>query len=167
MSIPLPKRYCDDISTNATVTAYQRAPKKTGRGAAAMRPNGGNGTVGIKFPSPYNYMYFQEKGTKPHVMHELAGKTIPIMTPGGLIFRKATKENIGRRKITTRDAKGRIVTTKLSWYSPGIKPKRFAETSLRQETNLWAKSLTSQKAIQVLEDCQGIGPSITQIFKGN
>lgn len=162
--IPLPKKYAEQIARQALPKAKQIAPKDTGKGANAMTAKGEEGKVSIEFPSPYDYMFYQEVGTKSFVMHQLAGKTIPIKTPNGVIFRKATAANIGRRRITSRDPQGRIVSTKLTWWHPGLKPKRFATSSLQNEVNIWARSQTPLSMIQVLKDSQ-VSTQINEIFK--
>lgn len=91
----------------------------------------GEGWFGISWPARVDYLWFQEKGTRPFTMRSLAGKTIPMwindptgkvarenpkaerrVTASGKrqvkIFRKAAK--IGQRKrVAVRDAAGRLV----------------------------------------------------------
>lgn len=159
--IPMPKKYTEEINKRALEYAQQRAPKKTGKGAQNMTSDPQEGQINIVFPRPYDYMYYQEVGTKSRVMWELAGKTIPIQLPDGTtIFRKATAQNIGRRRITSRNEKGQIVTSKLSWWHPGIKPKRFASAGMQQAWQEFSASIDSNKAYEIIKESQ-VGP----IFK--
>jgi hypothetical protein len=149
----LPFKYTSAINSRALELAKDKAPKKTGAGAAAMLSSPSDGRITIVFPKPRDYMFYQEVGTKSRVMYELIGKTIPIQLPDGTtIFRKATAENVGRRRITSRDAQGRIVSSKLSWWHPGIKPKRFAASSMDQAFREFTASVDSPKALDILKN---------------
>jgi len=149
----MPKEVTSKISQRATEIARQLAPKKTGKGAAALRPTSEEGQIGIVIPDEVIYMLFQDQGTKPRIQRELAGKTIPIRNANGTIsFRTATETNIGRRKITSRNAKGQIVTSKISWRHPGIKAKHFIDKSLKQATSEWVLSASSAEVIRMLDE---------------
>ena len=100
-------------------------------------------------------MIVQNFGAKSRIMWELAGKVIPIRTPGGeIVFRTATINNIGKRKIVTRDEKGRIVTTKLSWRHPGIQPSHFIENAIKRAFDEWSRSATGYDVVKILEESE-------------
>jgi len=148
----LPERYTYQISRRAVEIAYDNAPKDTGSGASKLQPINAEGMVGIRAP---DYMLVQNFGAKPRLMYELAGKVIPIRLPSGeIIFRTATASNIGKMRITARDEKGRIVTSKMSWRHPGIKGSNFIGNALNQAFNEWARSLGSAGTISLLEDSE-------------
>jgi hypothetical protein len=109
------------MAINAVYAARQMMPRVTGATANRLLPVYGQGFFGVYFPDFWTW--FQERGTKPFTMRNLAGKTIPMWvsdddgsiraknpktrvrtTDDGrvqvLIFRKAAK--IGQRKITRR-----------------------------------------------------------------
>lgn len=149
MKIILPDKYCREISERAVQIAQTLAPKKTGRGAASFVPNTESGRVGINIPQEYDYMMIQNRGMKPFNMISLEGKTIPMRGPDGSIqFR--TVKGAGRRKITTRDEKGRIISSKIAWRHPGLKPKNFLEKGIVQATQRWISELTPEKVREII-----------------
>jgi hypothetical protein len=153
MLIPIPKDITYDIASRALSIAQQRAPKKTGKGAAALLATSGEGMIGIQVPQDVIYMYYQEVGTKPHIQYELIGKTIPIRLPNGqIIFRKATADNVGKRKITSRNEKGQIMTSKISWRHPGLKPLKYIQTGLEQAVSEWIDQLDANQVIRMLDE---------------
>jgi hypothetical protein len=148
----LPGRIAYDISRRAVAIAYDNAPKETGSGASKLQPVFGEGIVGINAP---DYMIVQNFGAKPRIMWELSGKVIPIRLPSGqIIFRTASPSNIGKMKITSRDEKGKIITSKMSWKYPGLKGSHFIDNALKQAFNEWARSLTGSETISLLEETE-------------
>lgn len=81
----IPAREASRIATSAVLIARQRAPKLSGNGALSLQPVSGEGMAGIYFPDPV--MWYQDHGTKPFTMRNLAGKaqplTEPVLTPAG------------------------------------------------------------------------------------
>jgi len=146
----LPERITYQISRRAVEIAYETAPKDTGSGASKLQPINAEGMVGIRAP---DYMVVQNFGAKPRLMWELAGKVIPIRLPNGqIIFRTATSSNIGKMKITSRDEKGKIITSKMSWRYPGLKGSHFIENAMKQAFNEWARGVSGSGAIGILEE---------------
>ena len=146
----LPNTITSQIARRAVEIAQQLAPKDTGSGAAAISPVSGPGQVGMNVPG---YMKIQNYGSSPHIMKELAGKTIPIRTPSGeIVFRRATVENIGRNKIVARNERGQIVTTKITWRNPGIKGQHFVEQGIQQAVREWASTTTGASVIRMLDE---------------
>lgn len=148
----LPERATYQISRRAVEIAYENAPKDTGAGAAKLRAINAEGMAGIEAP---DYMVMQNFGTKPRIMYELAGKVIPIRLPSGeIIFRTATTSNIGKLKIVSRDEKGRIISSKISWRHPGIKGSHFIDNALKQAFNEWSRGLTGPGVFSFLEETE-------------
>jgi hypothetical protein len=153
MLIPVPSDITYQIASRALGIAQQNAPKKTGRGATELKAVNGEGIIGVQIPQEVIYMYYQEVGTKPHIQYELIGKTIPIRLPNGqVIFRKATAENVGKRKIVSRNEKGQIMTSKIMWRHPGLKPLKYIQTGLEQAVSEWIDQLDSSQIIRMLEE---------------
>jgi hypothetical protein len=123
------KRQCEMLAKQAVAFVQAITPRLSGRGAAGIKPYFGVGWFGIRWDRPY--LWYQEAGTNPHTMKNLAGKTIPmwIDDPTGsearanpkaekrrtengrqqiLIFRKAAKAG-ARKKIAVRDGSGRLM----------------------------------------------------------
>lgn len=158
MLVPVPKDITHGIAIRALEIAQQNAPKKTGKGAAALQPLNEEGMIGIKVPQDVIYMYYQEVGTKPHIQYELIGKTIPIRLPNGqVIFRKATADNVGKRKIVSRNEKGQIMSTKISWRHPGLKALHYIQNGLEQATSEWIDQLDANQIISMLEETDANG----------
>ena len=151
----MPSDITRKISERATAIARQLAPKKTGAGAAGLKPSSQEGEIGIHIPDDVIYMLYQNQGIQPRIMKELAGKTIPIRNPNGSIsFRRATEDNIGKKKITSRNEKGQIITSRISWRYPGLKPKYFIEKSLQQATDEWTRSATGLDTMRMLDESE-------------
>jgi len=70
---------------------------------------------------------YQDRGTRPRVMWELEGKTIPMQDESGLHFVKAV--GVGQPGYVTLPG-GVKVWREQKWKHPGIKPKRFLENSI-------------------------------------
>ncbi len=81
------------------------APKSSGRGAASIEPVWDEGWYGIRWSEAS--MWFNEMGTRPRTMRELAGKVIPmwIPDPTGKLARDVPAKD--RRERVRRDAAGK------------------------------------------------------------
>jgi len=146
----MPADVTKKISARALDIAKRLAPKKTGLGAQSLEASSADGVIGIEIPPEVAYMRYQNDGTEPRIMNELAGKVIPIRNANGSIsFRSATTANIGK-KIVARDEKGGIIS-KVTWRHPGIKGTHFVEKALRQSVSEWAQTTNGQEVIRVLD----------------
>lgn len=132
------------------------APEDTGAGKESLQITGTDTGFSI---SMVDYMWYLNNGFKGFVMHGLAGKTIPIRTPFGLIFRKATEESIGRHQITNRDpVTGQITAGNrpLAWRHPGVEAKRYVQqgvkNALPQVTRLYARAVTVRLLKETIDD---------------
>lgn len=96
------------LADAALTLARQMAPRVSGDGARGMRSAFGEGWFGIY--STQSYMVHQNEGTRPRVMRELAGKTIPMwitdrdgsMTAGIPAERRVERTRVtedGRRQV--------------------------------------------------------------------
>jgi hypothetical protein len=133
------------LARQAVRLAQQHAPKLTGASSQRLQPYYGAGFFGIRWLD--DFIWFNEVGTRPRVMKNLAGKTIPMwiddptgserlknpkaktrVTASGkpqvLIFRKVA--NVGQRKTVRRKIAGnhRLVDVPASY--PGA-PGRIAK----------------------------------------
>lgn len=93
------------LARAAAANAVRIAPKSSGRGAASIVPVWGPGWYGIHWSE--DSMWFNESGTRPRTMRELAGKTIRmwIDDPTGKETRKVPAKDRARR--TRTDAAGK------------------------------------------------------------
>lgn len=146
--LTIPRQFTEELSRLAVHHARIRAPKRTGAGAKALKPVAEDGVAGIRVEEGYEYMLVQNYGMEPRNMYELEGKVIPMRGRDGKVqFR--TVKGVGRRKIVSRDAKGRIVSSKIAWRHPGLKPKNFLEQGIYVAANQWIASLDSQKIAEL------------------
>lgn len=102
----LPAAQARVLAEHAAAHAAQIAPKSSGRGASSIEPVWGEGWYGVRWGEPS--MWFNEAGTRPRTMRELAGKgPIPmwIDDPTGREARKIPAKDRTRR--TRVDAGGK------------------------------------------------------------
>jgi len=134
----LPEHQAWDLSQQAVRIAQNLAPKLTGHSSQNLRTYFGAGFYGIRWLDPWTW--YQEAGTKPRVMTNLAGKTIPMwiddptgkerskspsakvrVTASGktqvLIFRRAAK--VGDRKTVKRKVRGTFQMVDVPSSYPG------------------------------------------------
>jgi len=68
----------------------------------------------INVSSSFKPVKYLNSGTKPHTLMALIGRTVPIKTPAGVLFRTVTWEQ--------------IITGK--WFHSGIKGKHFIDVAI-------------------------------------
>lgn len=101
-------RITHTMAVQSLLLAREMAPKVTGRGAAAMRARSGEGWYGILVNS---YMVHANRGTKPRVMRNLAGKgPIPmwINDPDGRMTAKIPSHKRQGRVRITEDGRAQV-----------------------------------------------------------
>ena len=142
------------VAIRAVDLARVVAPKMSGQSSRRFAPIFDEGVYGISWMDPY--VYFQEVGTRPFTMRNLAGKTIPMWVndPTGeeyaknpkakrrttadgrvqvLIFRHASHP--GERKLRSEPPPPRMVPR--SWPgAPGRINKRHSATGQILPTNV-------------------------------
>lgn len=94
-----------DMAALATSHAARIAPKSSGRGAASLQPVWGPGWYGIRWGEAA--MWFNEAGTRPRTMRELAGKLIPMWVPDPMGKEAAKVPAKDRARRIRRDAAGK------------------------------------------------------------
>lgn len=141
------------ISLRAAEIVRRTAPRGEKNSRRLVRATWQKGQVGIHIPPEAIHLLYLDRGIQPRIMKELEGKTIPIRTPGGIIFRVA--KNVGRPQILARDEQGRVNTTKLSWRYPGVEPMNFIQPALRQAIQEYFQSLTSKDIVKELQTMPG------------
>lgn len=150
--IPLPSDICRRISIRAAYHARRLAPRSQNpgpHGARFIRPTWRKFEIGVYVGGPGVHLLFPNWGIRAFNMYALEGKTIPIRTPGGVIFRKA--RNVGQRTISARDEQGRIVASKIRWRHPGIRPMYFLEQGIIRAVREWRRNATPQEQATALQ----------------
>lgn len=145
----LPNDVAHKISLRAAELAREYAPRGPRNSRSRIRATSSTGKVGIYVPPGSEHLLYLDKGIAPFIMYNLEGKTIPIRNGDGSIsFRKAT--GVGKPRITSRDERGRIVSSNRRWKHPGTKPLNFIERALDQAIQEWVDSLQSDDIMDVL-----------------
>jgi len=149
------------ISLRAAEIVRRTAPRGPNNSRRLIRATWQRGQIGIHIPPQAMHLYYLDQGIRPFVMKSLEGKTIPISNPDGTIsFRRA--KNVGRPQILSRDERGRINYSKLSWRYPGVEPMNFIQPALIQAIREYFEGLKSE---DMMEELQSMPGSIGQFFR--
>jgi len=105
----LPQDVAARAADQAALLAREMAPKVSGRGALGLRPAFGEDWFGIF--SRESYMQHVNNGTRPRVMTELAGKTIPMWLndPDGSMTERIPLAKRAQRTRTTADGRRQVL----------------------------------------------------------
>lgn len=122
MKLGLPEDLCTLISERAVILAKQYGEEHGWQGTKQLLPQAKEGHIGIF--SPFKYLVYQDKGTRPFLMRSLEGKIVP-MGDGRFVYCRGVGTpgfvNIPGRGQVWRDQK---------WRHPGIKPTHFMSDAL-------------------------------------
>jgi len=151
-AIQVPNHIARQISLRAAEIIKTTGPAGPNRSRLKVKPTNKSGQIGVYFPPDARHLIYLDRGIKPRIMTELKGKTIPIRTPNGIIFRKA--KNIGSVTLA-RDEKGDFTNFKLSWSFPGVKALNFIQPALRQAANEWAGQIADTEVVDMLGKMDG------------
>lgn len=117
------------------------------RSISAIVPYPGEGLVGIK--TTERYLMYQERGTRPHLMFWVQGRTIPIGggKGGKPSFRRGG--HVGEPGFVDIPGRGQVWRDQ-RWLNPGVAPKGFMQAAVqravqenRPAIKAWAKGLVS------------------------
>ena len=150
--VPVPEFVTQQISRRAVEIAQIIGPRKTGEGLTSLTPYWDIGVIGMQFPDNKDHMIDLDQGIKEHPMEELAGKIIPVRSPGGtLYFRRASADTIGKVPIINRSAKsGRITDGKPEWMYPAKTGLNFIQRSLQMSVDEWSRNARSTNIVEML-----------------
>lgn len=164
MIVRAPGYVTHPISERAVEIARRLAPKDTGKGARSLEAIFHPGEVGIRVPEEAYYMMIQNRGFKPFIMWSLEGKTIPMRGASGQISFVRAKD-VGKRQITSRDEKGRIVSSKIRWRHPGLAPKNFLERGVDQAIREYMDNMSrSGRLVEILDKSEA-SVILKEVFK--
>lgn len=68
---------CKNLAVHAVAVAQKNSPKLSGASSRSLEPIWGVGWFGVRW-DPSTALWYQERGTRPHTMRSLAGKTVPM-----------------------------------------------------------------------------------------
>jgi len=150
--IPIPEYITQQISRRAVEIAQIIGPRKTGKGLTVISSYYEEGVIGIEVPDNAKYLLDLDEGIQEHPMTSLAGKNIPVRSPGGtLYFRRAGADQIGQIPIINRSAKnGQIVDNKPEWMYPGKPGLNFFQRSLLMSVNEWTSTVKGNNLVDML-----------------
>ena len=126
--VPLPAETCRVISRRAVTAARQDLFRRGWKSASALHPVWGDGRVGIS--STVNHLLIQNRGFDPFVMGWVRNRTVPLgcAQGDGPHFRFGNPDAVGQPGWVDIPHKGRVYRQQ-RWRHPGLKPKRFLESS--------------------------------------
>jgi hypothetical protein len=148
------------ISLRAAEIIRRTAPRGEKDSRRLIRATWQRGQIGIHVPPEAMHLVYLDQGIQPRIMKELEGKTIPIRTPGGIVFRRA--KNVGKPQVLARDERGRVNYTKLSWRFPGVEAMNFIQPAIRQAIQEYFESLKSK---DMMAELQAMPGSIGEFFR--
>jgi hypothetical protein len=148
MRFRLPRSQAQKISEIAVQRAREYGDRRGWKGTRYLEPLVQKGTVGIKVTR--HYLMYQNDGTKPRVMYELEGKTIPMKSG----MRKA--KGVGQPGWVTLPGGVRVFRQQ-KWKHPGIKPTHFLEEAIqfamkkkKQDTKNWLMAIVDPNRSSVV-----------------
>jgi hypothetical protein len=154
--IPLPVILTQSIAEQAYRNVRETFSQYRWRSVAQLSAWAKDGEVGIT--SRVKYLLYQNEGTKPFLMKNLDGKTIPIRN--GQFTDFVTVRNVGTPGYVTipdkpwpppypsnATAPGRVYRQQ-RWRHPGLKPKHFIQDAL--SSAIEQKKPLLQKALNTM-----------------
>ena len=128
--VPLPADVNRVIARKAVASARSDLFRRGWKSASAMQPFYEDGRVGIS--STVRHLLIQNSGFGPFVMWWVKNRTLPLgcAQGDGPHFRFAKPEKVGTAGYVDIPHKGRVFK-QVRWQHPGLKPKRFMESSIR------------------------------------
>lgn len=128
--VPLPAAVNRTIASRAVVNARSDLFRRGWKSASALHPVHEDGQVGIS--STVNHLLIQNRGFAPFVMWWVKNRTIPMACAqgDGPHFRFGNPESVGTPGWVDVPHRGKVYRQQ-RWRHPGLKPKRFMESSIR------------------------------------
>jgi len=150
--IPVPDIITQQIARRALDIARIIGPRKTGRGLAGLTPVWDDGMIGIEVSDDAKYILDLDRGIASHPMYGLANRTIPVRSPGGILyFRRANYQNIGEVPIINRlPSSGKISSGKPEWVYPAKPGLNFIQRSLEMSVDEWCRTAKTKNLVNML-----------------
>lgn len=164
-ALNVPPEIAHGISLRAAEIVRRTAPRGEHNSRSLIQATHQRGQIGIYIPPAAIHLLYLDRGIKPFLMTALEGKTIPIRTPNGIIFRRA--KNVGQTKIISRNERGQIIYSKLAWRYPGVEPMNFIEPAFKQAIQEYFLSLQNDDMMAALQKMEGPVGEFFSRFKKN
>lgn len=128
--VPLPADVNRLIARKAVVNARSDLFRRGWKSASSMQPLYEDGRVGIS--STVRHILIQNRGFGPFVMWWVKNRTVPMgcAQGDGPHFRFGNPDSVGTAGYVNIPHKGRVFRP-IRWRHPGLKPKRFMESSIQ------------------------------------
>ena len=128
--VPLPVATAEAIARKAVTNARNDLFRRGWKSASAMHPYSAPGRVGIS--STVNHLLIQNRGFEPFVMWWVRNRTVPLgcAQGDGPHFRFGNPKAVGEPGWVDVPHKGKVWRQQ-RWRHPGLKPKRFMESSIK------------------------------------
>lgn len=125
--VPVPATLAQVIGEKAVQRAREDITGRGWRSSGALQPYVADGQVGIT--STVNYLMFQNQGISPFVMWWVRDRTLPLKCSKGDGPHFRTGKDPGMPGWADVPHVGKVWRPQ-KWRHPGLKPKRFLESSL-------------------------------------
>ena len=127
--VPAPFGLCQTLSQIAVQKARQDVIGRGWRSSGALMPMPAQGEVAIR--STMKHLLYQNAGVKSFLMYWVEGRTVPMSCKqgDGPHFAHAKPGTVGTPGYVNIPHRGRVWRDQ-RWKYPGIKPKRFIESSI-------------------------------------
>lgn len=129
--VPVPVSVATKISADAVRFARETVQGYgwSNRAIDAIVPYPGEGLVGIK--TTERYLMYQERGTRPHLMWWVQGRTIPLgcKQGDGPHFRRGG--HVGEPGFVNIPHRGKVWRDQ-RWLNPGIRGRGFMQAALQR-----------------------------------
>ncbi|QZE10462.1 hypothetical protein SEA_SCOOBYDOOBYDOO_116 [Mycobacterium phage ScoobyDoobyDoo] len=125
--VALPAQTCQVITQFAVQKAREDVIGRGWRSSGALQPFSDQGQVGIR--STVKHLLYQNNGVKSFLMTWVEGRTIPMACKQGDGPHFVRGREVGRPGYVNIPHRGKVWRDQ-KWRYPGLKPKRFIESSI-------------------------------------
>jgi hypothetical protein len=126
---PIHADTAQQVAYDAVRRAKAYGTRRGWRATQRLQPLWSHGRIGIR--DPLKFLVYQDKGTRPRVMWNLEGKTIPIGVKNNTTPRFIKVKGVGQPGWVTLPG-GVKVFRQQKWKHPGIKPTHFLQNAINE-----------------------------------
>jgi len=127
--VPIPAELAAPICDRAAQLCREDVMGRGWRTSGAIQPFPDTGQVGLR--TTVRYLMFQNEGIRPFIMWWVEGRVIPLSCKQGDGPHIRTGKGPGTPGYVDIPHQGRVWRDQ-KWRHPGLKPKRFMQSSITQ-----------------------------------
>lgn len=127
--VPLPAETCRLIARKSVVSARNDLFRRGWKSASSLQPLYDDGEVGIS--TTLTYLLRQNSGFEPFIMWWVKNRTLPLACAQGDGPHFRNGAGVGTPGWVDIPHKGKVYR-QVRWKHPGLKPKRFMESSIQR-----------------------------------